>query len=154
MHPYGMRMRLISDMGDTITFTYSPEEISDVKETRWTDEDQEGLCTPWAQYKGGGFRQLSFTLFLNDIGNPAAKQGESVADTLAKLRKMQCPPGRGDPQMPPVLMLVPDPILGGVFRCVLTSTDITVLMTNRSFVPVRATVAITLVEYVPGGAGR
>lgn len=151
-------------------FQYNPTEVSDRRSATWASITAPGLLMPARQYVQGGDRTLSFTVRLNGMadgpGTIEQAPDGSILPELNKYRAFVYPgtyrQGRSwrdagasfvslytDQERfaaPPECLFH----LGHrVISCVVTEVNINELAFNGDLAPLRADVAVTLVELVP-----
>lgn len=142
------------------TFQFNPESISDNKDVKYADRDDD-LCgnAPGKVYTGGGHRTISFKFQLhgleqgtNAIPTPLAPLGNGISTELAKLRSFLYPKedawavfGGGEEGRR--LASPPTCFFGfgtKILECVVTDVTIDETQFNSLLAPVRADVNITL----------
>jgi hypothetical protein len=163
-------------------FQYNPTEVSDRRSATWASVNAPGLLMPVRQYVQGGDRTLSFTVRLNGMADgPGRIEQAPDGSILPELNKYRAfvYPGRyrqgtswrdagasfvglyTDQQRfaaPPECLFH----LGRrIISCAVTEVSISEVAFNADLAPLRADVAVTLVELVPylkqgvtRGAGR
>jgi Contractile injection system tube protein len=162
-----------------VEFQYNPTQLSDKRAVTYTTLSAPGLLMPARQYSQGGDRTLTFTVRIDSVFDGpsdesiriAKDEDRSITPELNKYRaflypqredwqdatasfvplyeqedRFNAPPlarfgfGEGAGLMQP-----------RIIDCVVTDVAITELMFNRNLAPLRADVAVTLVELVPYG---
>jgi len=163
-------------------FQYNPTEVSDRRSATWASVTAPGLLMPVRQYVQGGDRTLSFTVRINGLADgPAPIERSEDGGIMPELNKYRAfvYPGTyrqgmswrdagasfvslyADQQRfaaPPACLFG----LGGrVISCAVTEVNVNEVTFNAKLAPLRADVAVTLVELVPypepkvaRGAGR
>jgi hypothetical protein len=156
-----------------VKFQYNPTQLTDKRSVTYATLNAPALLMPVRQYSQGGDRTLSFTVRVDGVfTGPAdaeceiAKDEEgSILPELNKYRAFLYPKnerwnspdarasfvplydGNQDFTSPPLCLFG----FGTerIIKCVVTEIGITELMFNKNLAPLRAEVAITLVEFVP-----
>jgi Contractile injection system tube protein len=157
-----------------IEFQYNPTELSDKRAVSYATLNAPGLLLPVRQYSQGGDRTISFTVRIDGLfKGPAEDQipidkdeDGSIAPELNKYRALLWPRTRNwqdaggsfVPLYTDTLQFAPPPdcIFGfgdRVIDCVVTDVGITEQLFSPQLAPLRAEVAVTLVERVPYGDG-
>jgi hypothetical protein len=151
-------------------FQYNPTEVSDRRSATWASVTAPGLLMPVRQYIQGGDRTLSFTVRLNGLADGPGRieqapdgsilpelnkyrafvypgtyrQGTSWRDAGASFVSLYTDQQRF--AAPPDCLFQ----LGGrIISCAVTEVNINELAFNANLAPLRADVAVTLVELVP-----
>jgi hypothetical protein len=151
-------------------FQYNPTEVSDRRSATWASVTAPGLLMPVRQYVQGGDRTLSFTVRINGLADgPVPIERTDDGGILPELNKYRAfvYPGTyrqgtswrdagasfvslyADQQR---FAAPPDCLfgLGGrVISCAVTEVNVNEVTFNASLAPLRADVAVTLVELVP-----
>lgn len=156
-----------------VEFQYNPTQLSDRRAVNYATLNAPALLMPARQYSQGGDRTLSFTVRVDglyegpaDAGIPLAKDEDgSIWPELNKYRAFLYPRTPRWNERGTRASFVP--LFGGeqrfaspplcrfgfgaerVIDCVVTEVDITELLFNAQLAPLRADVAVTLVEVVP-----
>jgi Contractile injection system tube protein len=160
-----------------IQFQFNPTQLSDKRSVSYSSMNAPGLLMPVRQYAQGGDRTITFTVRIDSVFDgpvdekiPFEKDEDgSITPELNKYRAFLYPqrddwdtatasfvPLYGDEdrfRSPPRARFGFGEGTGRtqprVIDCVVTDIAITELMFNRDLAPLRADVAVTLVEVVP-----
>jgi hypothetical protein len=160
-----------------IEFQYNPTQLSDKRNVTYSTVGAPGQLMPVRQYSQGGDRTISFTVRIDSVFDgpfdekiPIEKDADgSITPELNKYRAFLYPqrddwdtatasfvPLYGDEdrfRSPPRARFGFGEGTGRtqprVIDCVVTDVAITELMFNRDLAPLRADVAVTVVEVVP-----
>jgi hypothetical protein len=149
-----------------VEFQYNPTQLSDKRSVNYATLNAPGLLMPVRQYTQGGDRAISFTVRIDGLfEGPIAIQTDddgSITPELNKYRAFMYPQttnweDAGDSFVPlyaDTQQFVSPPTCRFGFgdrliNCVVTEVSITELFFNAKLLPLRADVAITLVEVVP-----
>ena len=156
-----------------VKFQYNPTQLTDKRAVTYATLNGPALLMPIRQYSQGGDRTINFTVRVDGLfAGPADADSETEKDDdgsiwpeLNKYRAFMYPrteawrDQRTQSSFIPLFdaeqeFKSPPLCLFGfgeerVIRCVVTEVSITELMFNRQLAPLRADVAITLVEFVP-----
>lgn len=155
-----------------VEFQYNPTQISDKRSVNYATLNAPALLLPVRQYSSGGDRTLSFSVQIDGLfAGPAddsipLARGElgSILPELDKYRAFLYPAtpdwaqagGNFTPLFAQAQQFAPPPACRfgfgeRVVDCVVTEVGITETLFNEQLAPVRATVAVTLVELSPYG---
>jgi Contractile injection system tube protein len=151
-------------------FQYNPTEVSDRRSATWASVNAPGLLMPVRQYVQGGDRTLSFTVRINGLADgPGAIEQDPDGSILPELNKYRAfvYPGtyrQGKSWRDAGASFVslytdqqrfaapPDCLfgLGGrVISCAVIEVNVNEVAFNADLAPLRADVAVTLVELAP-----
>jgi hypothetical protein len=147
-----------------VDFQYNPAQLTDKRVVTYATLNAPGQVIPFHQYSQGGDRTISFTVRVDGLGDgPVDPERDSTGGITPELNKYRAflypPTGRpisdADasflPLYEPGRQFTEPPAcrlqLGiRVIDCVVTELTITELLFNPHLCPIRADVALTLIE--------
>ena len=153
-----------------VEFQYNPSQLSDRRSVSYATLNAPGLIMPTRQYVSGGDRTLSFTVRIDGVMpgpvdetiNISRDANGGITPELNKYRAFLYPQSEqwqraGGSFMPLYAntqqFASPPPCLLGlgnrVIDCIVTDVSITELHFNTQLAPLRADVAVSLVELTP-----
>jgi hypothetical protein len=155
-----------------VMFQYNPNQLSDKKSATYATLTAPGLLMPVRQYTQGGDRTITFTVHIDGLyEGPADKKAAilkaedgSIGPELNKYRAFLYPQtsrwkdatGSFAPLFAQARIFTSPPLCVFTFGdrtidCIVTDVTITETLFNAKLAPLRADVAVTLVERVPYG---
>jgi hypothetical protein len=159
-----------------VSFQYNPTQLADKRAVNYATINAPGQLIPERQYSSGGDRTINFTIRVDGLatltgGSPveiATDDSGGITPELNKYRAFVYPQsGRwGDARASFVrrpalyagsMAFASPPVCrfgfgeGRVLDCIVIEVSITELLFNSALAPLRADVAITLVELAPYG---
>jgi hypothetical protein len=154
-----------TETGTRLEFMFNPNSISDEKAVTYASQGVPGVSHPVEQYAGGGQRKITFEIYLDaDRGrgqqrandaNRADKNGSiDIADELRWYRSFLYPKrasGEAFADVEPHTVLFTFGELYKGVPCVVYAAAQTITKFDPLLRPLRATIAVTLVELVESG---
>jgi hypothetical protein len=159
-----------------VSFQYNPSQLSDKRAVNYATIAAPGQLIPERQYSSGGDRTISFTIRVDALaaltgGSPINIDTDTTGGITPELNKYRAfvypqsarwgDAGASFVRRPAIYAgsnaFASPPICrfgfgeGRVLDCVVTEVSITELLFNSALSPLRADIAITLVELAPYG---